>query len=107
MIAASATRVERSHRGCVGDSVDVGGQLIRQHGVDAAELHEMTSDLHTELREELATDCSRGNARRRLAGGCALEHVASIVAIVLEHAGEIGVAGARARHYPLARSDLA
>ena len=44
-----------------------------------------------------------GDARRRLARRRALENVARVVAIVLEHAGEIGVAGTHARDGALAR----
>ena len=47
-----------------------------------------------ELVEQAARDGARGDARRRLARRRALEDVARVVAIVLEDAGEIGVARA-------------
>ena len=60
-----------------------------------------------ELAEKPPADRAGGDARRRLAGRGALEDVAGIVAIVLEHAGEIGVAGRGARDGALARRGIA
>ena len=54
-------------------------------------------------REEALADRRRGDARRRLARRRALEDVARVVAVVLEQAGEIGVAGTHARDGALAR----
>ena len=65
--------------------------------VDAAQVHEVATDANVELREKTPTDRRGGDARRRLARRRALENVARVVAIVLENAGEIGVAGANAR----------
>ena len=75
----------------------------RPRGVDAAEVHEMAADAHVELVEKTLTDGRGGDARRRLARRRALENVARVVAIVLENAGEIGVAGPNARDGALAK----
>ena len=53
-------------------------------------------------RKRLQT-AAGGDARRGLARRRALENVARVVAIVLEHAREIGVAGTHARDGTLAR----
>jgi hypothetical protein len=63
----------------------------------------MTPDADAEVGEEPATDGARRDACGRLARGGALENVARIAAIVLEHPDEIGVTGARTRDRPLAR----
>jgi hypothetical protein len=81
-----------------GEASDVrlmsGGHRIGSHGVDSAEVHEMAADANLELAREIACTRRRRDARRGLARRCALENVARVVTIVLEQAGEIGVAGA-------------
>ncbi len=64
----------------------------------------MTSDADAELAQEPLADRRRRDARRGLASRGALENVARVVAIVLEEAGEVGVAGAHARDRALARN---
>ena len=48
--------------------------------------------------QQLPGDRADGDARRGLARAGALEHVAHVVVAVLHEAGEVGVAGPRARH---------
>ena len=57
----------------------------------------MAADAHVELVRKRLQIGRRGDARRRLARRRALEDVARVVAIVLEDAGEVGVAGTHAR----------
>ena len=89
--------VERAQRRRVGGGVEVLGHGRRAHRIDAAEVHEVAPDANVELGEKTLADGGGGDARRRLARRRALENVARVVAVVLENAGEIGVAGAHAR----------
>src|SRR6185312_3656263 len=87
--------IERAQRGLIGYRIDVIGEWIRSLRIDAAQVHDVAADAHTELAEKDATDRSGRNACRGLAGGCALENVTSIGAVVLEHARQVGMARTR------------
>ena len=70
---------------------------------DAAERHEVRADLDAELLEQAPRHGAGRDARRGLARRGALEDVAGIDAIVLEHADEVGVAGPRPGDAPAPR----
>ena len=91
-------RVERAHRRGIGGIVERGRQDRRHRGANPAERDEMRADVDAELGQQSAGDRTGGDACRGLAGGGALEDVACIDAIILQHADEIGVAGAWAGH---------
>jgi hypothetical protein len=78
------------------DAIDGDGQRLVDP--DAADHRHVAQDLDAEVRQQLARDGARGNARRRLPGARALEHVADVLEAVLESTGEVGVARARACH---------
>jgi hypothetical protein len=67
------------------------------HGVHTAQVHEVAADGDAELLEQTARDGSGGDARRRLSRRRTLEDVARVLTIVLEDAGEVGVARPHAR----------
>ena len=58
----------------------------------------MGGNVNAECREELAANCADRDPHRRLACTRALEDVACISAIVLQHARQIGVSGAHCRN---------
>ena len=89
-------RIECPQRRAVGDDVDVRRKRIRALGINAAQVHEVRADGDAELREQVPADGAGSDARSGLARGGALENVARVVAIVLEEAGEIGMARAHA-----------
>ena len=64
----------------------------------AADLGRERPDLDAELAQERPGDAAGRDARRRLARGRALEHVADVVEAVLERARQVGVAGPDAGH---------
>ena len=68
---------------------------------------DVARDLDAEAREELAGEGAGGDARRGLAGAGALEDVAHVVALVLQRAGEVGVARAAAASPARARAPVA
>ena len=73
------------------------GKRVGTPRVDAAEVHDVAADANAELVEQPLADRAGGDARGRLARRGALEDVARVVAVVLEQAGEVGVAGPRTR----------
>ena len=64
----------------------------------AADLERPARDGDADRRQQRLRDRAGRDVRRRVARARALERVADVVVPVLEHAREIGVAGARQRH---------
>ena len=90
--AADRVLVERRHDRGVGG---LGPHACR--GADASELDDVGDDADpADLLEEVARDSSQRHAGGGLAGRGALEDRAGLVEVVLLHAREVGVAGARA-----------
>src|SRR5437764_1441434 len=65
---------------------------------DAADLGHPAVNPDAEGLEQTLREPADGDARRRLARARALEDVAHVAVVVLERAGEVGVARPRARH---------
>ena len=87
----------RQRTGIVVDALEVGdrqrlGALRRAH---AADLDDVRADLDADRAQERPRQRAAGDARRRLAGAGALEHVAHVGEVVLLRADEVGVAGPR------------
>ena len=78
------------------------GSSARRRRRDAAERDDVAPDLHPELVEQPPGQRAGRHARGGLAGAGALEDVAGVDPIVLEHADQVGVAGPRARDAPAA-----
>ena len=74
------------------------GNCQRLVDADAADHRHVAQHLDAELRQQLARQRSDGDARRGLARAGTFEHVADVGQVVLERAGEIGMAGPRPRH---------
>ena len=90
--AADRVLVERRHDRGVGGLGPHAGR-----GADPAELDDVGDDADpADLLEEVAGDASERHAGGGLAGRGALEDRAGLVEVVLLHAREVGVAGARA-----------
>ena len=73
------------------------GQRIRHRR--RADAEDVADDLGADLAQQLPGDGADGDARGGLARAGALEDVADVVVPVLDHAGEIGVAGPRTRDH--------
>ena len=63
----------------------------------------MAHDGDADLSEQELRDVAGNGSRRRLTGRCTLQNVTSVVRLVLQHPGEIGMAGSRRRHRPPGR----
>ena len=90
--------VEHPDLGAVGRLVEGHGQLGRRGGAHAAQAHHVAADLDPELVEQPPGQGAGGHPRRGLPGAGALQDVAGVEAIVLEHAGQVGVPGTGTRH---------
>ena len=88
--------VEHPDLRAVGGLVERHGQLGGRRGDHPAERDDVAPDLHAELVEQPPGQRAGRHPRGGLAGAGALEDVARVHPIVLEHADEVGVAGARA-----------
>ena len=102
--ALTCRRIEGAHRVVV----DVGAILSRRHrirlGDGRPDADHMAHNLDlAQLPQERARDRSQGDAGRRLAGTCALQHRTCVVEAVLLHANEVGVARAGPRQRSIAR----
>src|SRR6266705_5248109 len=67
-------------------------------GPDPAQFHHMRRDFDAELLQEHLAHRAAGHSGHRFPGARALQDVARVLAVVLEGAREIRVAGARTRH---------
>src|SRR5690348_7767142 len=67
-------------------------------GPDPAQFHDMRTDLDAELFQQQLAYGAAGDPRHRLPRAGPLQDVACVLAVVLERAREIGVAGAGAGH---------
>src|ERR1051325_1448513 len=70
----------------------------RRSGRHPAQFDPMRPDLDVELLEQELADGATGDARHRLARAGPLEDVAGVAPVVLQGAGQVGVAGARSSH---------
>src|SRR5687768_13800366 len=68
-------RVQRPQGRPVRDHIDVVRIAFRWSRANLPELHDVTSNANAELRQKATTYRADGDARRRLARGCALEDV--------------------------------
>src|SRR5450759_4626107 len=94
--------IQSAQRRRVGGCVEVRRHLVGAARVDPSQVHNMAPQGDAEFAEKAPADGSRGHASGRLAGGCALQHVSSVIPIVLEHPREIDMPWARTRHSALA-----
>ena len=88
-------RVQDPDLRAIGRIVERDGEVGRPGSDHPAEGHDMAPDLDAELVEQPLGEGARGDPRRGLAGAGALQDVAGVEPVVLEHAGEVGVAGTR------------
>ena len=95
--------IEHAHLGAVGGVVQGDGQLGGAGGDDAAQGDDVAPDLDPELVEQPLGQRAGGDPRRGLARAGALQDVAGVEPVVLEDAGQVGVAGAGAGDPPAAQ----
>ncbi len=91
-------RVEAAHGAGVGGGIQGLGDRdggLRHH---PTQFHDVRTDFHAELFQQHLAHRAAGDARHRLARARPLQDVARVLAVVLERAGEIRVAGPRTRH---------
>ena len=95
--------VEHPDLGAVGGVVERHGQLGGPGTGDAAERDDVAADLDAELVEQPLGQGAGGDPRGGLPGAGALQDVAGVEPVVLEHAGQVGVARPGAGDPPAAQ----
>ena len=88
--------VGAAHRRCLHAFPVDGVGNVGRHIADRADVG---VDGDAELLKEAPGHATGGDAGRRLAGAGALQHVANVGMVILDRAGEVGVAGPQARDW--------
>src|SRR5690606_1482112 len=88
--------VQRTQRRCIGGSVEILRQFVRHSRVYPAKVHQVAADAHAKLGEQHPADGAGCHTRCRFAGRRALENVASVLTVVLEHPHQVCMARPRA-----------
>ena len=85
-------RVQGADRRGVGRGVQVGGQALRDVGLDGTDPGDVAAHRRAERAQKRLGHRAAGDPSRRLASGGPLQHVPGVAAVVLEDAREVGVA---------------